>query len=121
MTDPAPLVPAGPLHCLVTGATGYIGGRLVPELLDAGHTVRCLVRDPDRLRDHPWRGRVEAVAGDVTRPQSLAGAFAGIDVAYYLVHALGTGPGFEATDRAAAEAVGRAAGRGGGGGGGEPG
>lgn len=42
------------LRCLVTGATGYIGGRLVPELLDAGHSVRCLARTPEKLRDHPW-------------------------------------------------------------------
>ncbi|MFJ4093930.1 SDR family oxidoreductase [Kitasatospora sp. NPDC089913] len=101
--------PGGPLRCLVTGATGYIGGRLVPVLLDAGHSVRCLVRAPDRLRDHPWRSRVEVVTGDVTRPESLPDAFTDVDVAYYLVHSLGTGPGFEATDRAAAEAFGRAA------------
>ena len=44
------------LRCLVTGATGYIGGRLVPELLAAGHRVRCLARSPDKLRDHPWAG-----------------------------------------------------------------
>ncbi len=44
------------LRCLATGATGYVGGRLVPELLDAGHRVRCLARSPDRLRDHPWAG-----------------------------------------------------------------
>ncbi|MDY0814470.1 SDR family oxidoreductase [Kitasatospora purpeofusca] len=97
------------MRCLVTGATGYIGGRLVPVLLDAGHTVRCLVRAPDRLRDHPWRSRVEVVTGDVTRPESLTDAFADVDVAYYLVHSLGTGPDFEATDRAAAGAFGRAA------------
>ncbi|MFE2724847.1 SDR family oxidoreductase [Kitasatospora sp. NPDC059327] len=106
-----PSTPESPLRCLVTGATGYIGGRLVPELLAAGHSVRCLVRDPGRLRDHPWRPEVEATAGDVTRPDSLAGAFAGIDVAYYLVHSLGTGPDFEATDRAAARAFGEAAAR----------
>ncbi|WP_051742805.1 SDR family oxidoreductase [Kitasatospora sp. MBT66] len=97
------------MRCLVTGATGYIGGRLVPVLLDAGHTVRCLVRAPDRLRDHPWRSRVEVVTGDVTRPESLTDAFTDVDVAYYLVHSLGTGPDFEATDRAAAGAFGRAA------------
>ncbi|WP_441247422.1 SDR family oxidoreductase [Kitasatospora sp. McL0602] len=96
---------------LVTGATGYIGGRLVPELLAGGHRVRCLVRDPGRLRDHPWRARVETVTGDVTRPETLAGAFDGVGVAYYLVHALGTGPGFEARDRAAARAFGAAAAR----------
>lgn len=80
-------------HCLVTGATGYIGGRLVPELLDAGHRVRCLARSPERLRDHPWAGRAEVVRGDVTDPDSVAAALRGIDVAYYLVHALGTGSG----------------------------
>ncbi|MET8749059.1 DUF2867 domain-containing protein [Streptomyces sp. NPDC004667] len=89
-------------HCLVTGATGYIGGRLVPELLDTGHRVRCLARSPERLRDHPWAGRAEVVRGDVTDPASLAAALRGIDVAYYLVHALGTGHGFEDRDRAAA-------------------
>jgi uncharacterized protein YbjT (DUF2867 family) len=95
--------------CLVTGATGYIGGRLVPELLAAGYRVRCLARDPGRLRDQPWAGRVEAIRGDVTRPGTLPAAFDGVDVAYYLVHALGTGPGFEETDRRAAQAFGEAA------------
>lgn len=95
--------------CLVTGATGYIGGRLVPELLAAGHRVRCLARDPGRLRDQPWAGRVEVVRGDVTHPETLPDAFADVDVAYYLVHALGTGSGFEATDRRAAEGFARTA------------
>lgn len=89
-------------NCLVTGATGYIGGRLVPELLDAGHRVRCLARAPEKLRDHPWAGRAEVVRGDVTDPRSVAAAMSGIDVAYYLVHALGAGPGFEERDRDAA-------------------
>lgn len=90
------------MHCLVTGASGYIGGRLVPELLEAGHRVRCLARSPDRLRDHPWTGDAETVRGDVTDPESVASAMLGIDVAYYLVHALGSGAGFEDTDRRAA-------------------
>ncbi|MEV6735118.1 MULTISPECIES: SDR family oxidoreductase [unclassified Streptomyces] len=90
------------LHCLVTGATGYIGGRLVPELLDAGHRVRCLARSPEKLRDHPWAGRTEVVRGDVADPESVAAALHGIDVAYYLVHALGAGSGFEDRDRTAA-------------------
>ncbi|WP_399932511.1 SDR family oxidoreductase [Streptomyces kanamyceticus] len=88
---------------LVTGATGYIGGRLVPELLAAGYRVRCLARTPRKLRDHPWAPRTEVVRGDVTDAASLAGALRGVDVAYYLVHALGTGNGFEETDRKAAE------------------
>lgn len=92
---------AGP-RCLVTGATGYIGGRLVPELLDAGYRVRCLARSPDRLRDHPWAGRAEVVGGDVTDAASVARALDGVDVAYYLVHAMSSGRDFEDTDRRAA-------------------
>ncbi|MFJ7265066.1 SDR family oxidoreductase [Streptomyces sp. NPDC099050] len=91
-------------NCLVTGATGYIGGRLVPELLDAGHRVRCLARTPEKLRDHPWAGDAEIVRGDVTDRSSLAAAMDGIDVAYYLVHSLGTGSRFEERDREAARA-----------------
>ncbi|KUF13590.1 SDR family oxidoreductase [Streptomyces silvensis] len=97
------------LHVLVTGATGYIGGRLVPELLDAGHRVRCLARTPEKLRDHPWSGRADVVRGDVTDAESVAEAMRDIDVAYYLVHALGTGSGFEETDRRAARVFSEAA------------
>jgi uncharacterized protein YbjT (DUF2867 family) len=95
-------------RCLVTGATGYIGGRLVPLLLAGGYRVRCLVRSARRLRDVPWAGEVEIVEGDVTDPAGLAGAFDGVDVAYYLVHALGR-PDFEDVDRAAARNVAGAA------------
>ncbi|NLU76811.1 SDR family oxidoreductase [Micromonospora sp. HNM0581] len=90
------------MRCLVTGATGYIGGRLAPRLLDEGHTVRCLARRASRLRDVPWASRVEVVEGDLSRPESLAGVFDDVDVAYYLVHSLGQA-GFEAADRQAAE------------------
>ncbi|MFC8986571.1 SDR family oxidoreductase [Streptomyces sp. NPDC056956] len=90
------------LLCLVTGASGYIGGRLVPELLAAGHRVRCLARSPDKLRDHPWAADAETVRGDVTDAASVAAALRDVDVAYYLVHALGSGSGFEDTDRRAA-------------------
>ncbi|MFE7763188.1 SDR family oxidoreductase [Streptomyces sp. NPDC057438] len=96
---------SGPL-CLVTGATGYIGGRLVPELLEAGLRVRCLARSPERLRDHPWAGSVEVVRGDVTDAESVARAMRGVDIGYYLVHALGTGTDFEETDRRAARIFG---------------
>src|SRR5690349_6740623 len=89
------------MHCLVTGATGYIGGRLAPRLLDAGHTVRCLSRSAGRLRDVPWAGRAEVVEGDLSDAATLPAAFAGVDVAYFLMHSLGR-PDFEQVDRQAA-------------------
>ncbi|MFJ6591971.1 SDR family oxidoreductase [Streptomyces violaceusniger] len=107
--DGAPGRAPEPRRCLVTGATGYIGGRLVPELLAAGHQVRCVARSPEKLRDHPWAGRAETVRGDVTDEESIGAALEGMDVAYYLVHALGTGPGFEETDRRAARIFGERA------------
>ncbi|MYW47600.1 DUF2867 domain-containing protein [Streptomyces sp. SID486] len=97
------------LRCLVTGATGYIGGRLVPELLAAGHRVRCLARSPGKLRDHPWAGETEVVRGDVTDAEAVAAAMRDVDVAYYLVHALGSGADFEETDRRAARVFGEQA------------
>lgn len=95
---------------LVTGASGYIGGRLVPELLAAGYRVRCLVRTPDKLRDHPWRDRVEVVRGDVVSGTGLAEALTGVDVAYYLVHSMGNGSDFVRTDAEGAERFAAAAG-----------
>ncbi|HRW36839.1 MAG: SDR family oxidoreductase [Acidimicrobiales bacterium] len=86
-------------HVLVTGATGYIGGRLVPELLAAGHRVRCLARTPSKLDDQPWRAEVEVIRGDVTDPASLASAMEGVDVALFLVHSMGGPADFDATDR----------------------
>jgi len=73
---------------LVTGATGYIGGRLIPRLLEAGHRVRCLARNPDRLAGRAWPG-VEIVRGDAADPASLAAALEGVHQAYYLIHAMG--------------------------------
>ncbi|MBQ1020376.1 SDR family oxidoreductase [Micromonospora sp. D93] len=89
------------MRCLVTGATGYIGGRLTPLLLADGHTVRCLARKAVRLRDVPWASAAEIVEGDLSRPETLSAAFADVDVAYFLVHSLGR-PDFEAADRTAA-------------------
>jgi len=71
---------------LVTGATGYLGGRLVPRLLEAGYLVRCLVRDPNRLQGHSWTNRVEIVSGDALVPGTLTEAMRGVSVAYYLLH-----------------------------------
>jgi uncharacterized protein YbjT (DUF2867 family)/uncharacterized protein YndB with AHSA1/START domain len=87
---------------LVTGATGYIGGRLVPRLLDMGCRVRCLVRDPARLQGRPWHSAVEIVAGDVLQPATLAQAMQGVEVAYYLIHSLGAGADFHQRDLIAA-------------------
>jgi uncharacterized protein YbjT (DUF2867 family) len=96
------------LTCLVTGATGYIGGRLVTELLAAGHRVRVMSRSPERLRDHPWAGRVEVVRADAADAGQVTAACTGADVVYYLIHALGTGGAFEATDRHTARVMARA-------------
>ena len=74
------------MRVLVTGATGYIGGRLVPELIAAGHAVRCLVRDPRRIEGR-FAG-VEVARGDVFDRESLGAALRGCDAAYYLVHSM---------------------------------
>jgi uncharacterized protein YbjT (DUF2867 family) len=77
-----------PEHVLVTGATGYVGGRLVPRLLEAGYQVRCFVRDPDRLRDYSWFERVETAKGDALDSHSLDEAMQGMSIAYYLIHGM---------------------------------
>jgi uncharacterized protein YbjT (DUF2867 family) len=94
---------------LVTGATGYIGGRLVPELLDAGHEVRCFVRNPAKLAAAPWSERATVAEGDIADPDALREAMAGIDVAYFLVHSMGGSSAFDETDRRAATAFREAA------------
>lgn len=93
----------------VIGATGYVGGRLVPELLAAGHSVRCLARNPDRLSGVDWADDVDIVAADVLDRESLERALSGIDAIYYLVHAMGNDGDFETTDRLGAENTRRAA------------
>jgi len=90
---------------LVTGATGYIGGRLAPRLLEAGYRVRVLARSPDKLRDVPWADDVEIVRGDLTDPASLREACRDVDVLYYLVHSMGGRDEFVEAERRAAENV----------------
>jgi uncharacterized protein YbjT (DUF2867 family) len=95
---------------LVVGATGYIGGRLVPRLLERGQTVRCLARSPERLSGYDWGERVDVRRGDVLDPDSLAPALEGVGVAYYLVHSMSGGEkGFEDRDQRAARNFARAA------------
>jgi uncharacterized protein YbjT (DUF2867 family) len=94
-----------PTRCLVTGASGYIGGHLVPLLLERGYAVRALARNPDKLAHVPWRDRVEVARGDLGDPDSLASACADVDVVYYLVHSMGTSPDFVAEEARAARNV----------------
>jgi uncharacterized protein YbjT (DUF2867 family) len=75
-----------PKLILVTGATGYVGGRLVPRLLEAGYRVRVLVRDPARLDGRPWLEQVEVVTGDALTEGTLNEALKDVSIAYYLIH-----------------------------------
>ena len=76
------------IRCLVTGVTGYIGGRLVPKLLAKGYQVRVLSRDTNRLQGRPWINRVEVIEADVLDPNSLPEALRNVDVAYYMIHSM---------------------------------
>ena len=86
---------------LLTGATGYIGGRLLRRLERDGSAVRCLCRNPETLG---WRVApgTEVVRGDLLQPASLDAAFFGVDTAFYLVHSMNSGEEFEAEERRAA-------------------
>lgn len=93
------------VRVLVTGATGYIGGRLVPRLIEAGHEVRVLVRRPERLRDVPWAASVEVVEGDLGDRAAVDRAMEGIEVVYYLVHSMGGKDDFESIELSIARNV----------------
>ncbi len=101
-----------PALCLVTGATGYIGGRLVTALLAHGYRVRVLVRNASRISLHPWISQVEVVDGDAADSKVLDEALAGVDVAYYLIHSLMMKESFEDSEislaKGFAEAVNKA-------------
>mgnify|MGYP003730770719 CR=1 FL=1 len=95
-------------QALLTGATGFVGGRLLPVLCQAGYRVRCLARNPDHLRPRLPAG-AEVVRGDLLDPASLAPAMEGVRVAWYLVHSLAGGGGFDEQERTAARHFARAA------------
>lgn len=97
-------------NVLVTGATGYIGGRLVPRLIERGDTaVRVLVRHHEPILGRPWEGMVDIAIGDVLQPHTLDDALDGIDIAYYLIHAMGASGDFAERDRRGAAQFGLAA------------
>jgi uncharacterized protein YbjT (DUF2867 family) len=98
----------------VTGATGYVGGRLVSSLLEAGYRVRCVVREPRKLAERPWRDdpNVTVVRNDISDEDSLAVDLEGCVAAYYLVHSMEvSGREYAERDRRLADVFGRAAAR----------
>ncbi len=88
------------MRVLVTGATGYVGGRLIPQLLAAGHEVVCLVRHPGSLDERPWRSQIEVREGDLVESDDID--LSGVDIAYYLVHSIGEARDFGEMERRAA-------------------
>lgn len=93
------------MHVLVLGATGYVGGRLVPELVAAGHRVRCAVRTPAKLDGRVWRDRVEVLEADVTVRADMDAACAGVDAVIYLIRAVDGRPDLAERERTGAEVV----------------
>mgnify|MGYP001578998370 FL=1 len=82
------------LPVVVTGATGYVGGRLVPQLLAAGHVVRCVARRPEELSDRWWKDQVEIVEADLSQPDEVSRALTGAGAAYYLLHSMSSSDDF---------------------------
>ncbi|MGL4339030.1 MAG: SDR family oxidoreductase [Rhodoglobus sp.] len=97
------------MRILVTGSTGYIGGRLAPRLAEAGHDVRVIIRDSLRLRDAPWSHEVEVLTGDLLDAEAVARAVDGVEVIYYLVHAMGSRGDFGQTELSVAQTLADAA------------
>ena len=93
------------MNVLVLGATGYVGGRLVPELLANGHTVRCFARTPQKLATRPWRSQVDVYAGDANDVTALTAACDGIDAVVFLIHAMDGQANFSAREAMMAKAA----------------
>lgn len=91
------------MRVLVTGATGYIGGRLIPLLVEQGHKVRVLARDPERVAGRPWSRQVKIYPGNLLNHYTLDPSLEDVEVAYYLVHSLGNEVDFRFVDRLAAD------------------
>lgn len=88
---------------LVTGSTGYIASKLIPELLEHGYRVRCLVRQPQGLKARAWFSQVEIAVGDVMVPSTLLPAMEGVHTAYYLVHNMTSGQGYTDLEKNSAQ------------------
>lgn len=96
------------MKALVTGASGYVGGRLVPRLLEQGHDVTVIVRDANRLDDVPWKKNVRVVVGDLRDRPAVDDAVSGQDLVYYLVHSMSQSRDFHELERDIAHNVARA-------------
>ena len=94
-------IPSTTSPILLTGATGYIGGRLLHVLQNAGHRVRCMTRRPEALQSCV-APTTEVVSGNVLDGDSLKGTMEGVEIAYYMVHSMGSKGDFEEQDRRAA-------------------
>lgn len=97
------------MRILVTGATGYIGGRLIPRLLEQGHQITVLVRNPARLLGRSWAEKLTVITGDVQDTQALQMAIKDQQACYYLVHSMMAGSDFAQRDRDAANQFGSVA------------
>jgi uncharacterized protein YbjT (DUF2867 family) len=94
---------------LVTGASGYVGGRLVRALLNEEISIRILVRNRDKVEGQPWINEVEVFQGDASNYQETLAALKGIHTAYYLLHSIGVGSHFDEIEAAMADNFSRAA------------
>ena len=93
----------------VTGATGYVGGRLVPRLLEAGYNVRCIVRNSEALDDRSWRSEVEVYKADLSVKEQVVDALHDVEKAYYLVHSMAASSNFEDLESSMAQIFSEAA------------